>query len=451
MKSAAIIGGGITGIQAALDIANAGIDVYLIERNPSIGGHMSQLSETFPTLDCSQCILTPKMVEVKEHPKIHLLTYSEVLEVSGKVGSFKMKVLKKPRYVIEEKCNSCGECIKVCPVIVPNEFERGLSVRHAIYIPFAQAVPSVYTIDAMNCLNKSPFACEFCKEGCEERWIQFEDKYFACPLLCGRCKEVCEQNAIDFDMQPQIISLDIGAIIVATGYELSKIPQEFGYGKYPDVLDGLEFERLLSASGPTNGEIRRPSDNEIPKDVVFISCVGSRDPAHAFSYCSKICCMYMAKHAMLYKHKVPDGNAYVFYIDIRAGGKGYKEFIQRAIVEEKVKYIRGRVSKVFKRGKKLVVRGVDTIAREKIEILADLVVLARAIVPSEGIKELAKKLNILTNEYGFFNEADVKFQPIESLNKGIFFAGCSQAPKDIPECVTQASAAASKVISLLLS
>jgi heterodisulfide reductase subunit A len=425
-RRALVVGGGIAGIQAALDIANAGFEVLLVEKSPSIGGHMAQLSETFPTLDCSQCILTPKMVEVSRHPKIRLLTYSEVVEVSGFVGNYRVRIRKKPTYVNPEKCNLCGECAKVCPVRVPNEFDRGLSTRAAIYIPFPQAIPSSYTLDERNCLG-------------------------IVPLRCGKCAEVCEAKAIDFDMHEEILEEEVGAIVLATGYELypKEAMAEYGYGTIPDVIDGLEFERLLSASGPTRGEIRRPSNGKIPKEVVFIQCSGSRDPEHHKPYCSKICCMYTAKHALLYRHSVPDGKAYVFYIDIRAGGKDYEEFVNRAMEEERILYIRGKVAKVFREGDKVVVWGVDTLTGKRVEVRADLVVLAQAIVPSPGTEELARKLRIACGAEGFLREAHPKLRPLEALTAGVFLAGAAQGPKDIPEAVAQASGAAAKVVALL--
>ena len=428
-KRCMVIGAGISGMQAALDIADAGFEVILVERNPSIGGHMAQLSETFPTLDCSQCILTPKMMEVGNHPNIELLTYSEVVEVDGYIGNFNVKVKKKQRYVDIDKCTGCNECTNVCPVVVPSEFDEGLDLRKAIYIPFPQAVPQAYVLDDKACLG-------------------------LLPLACSKCMEVCEPGAIDLDQHPEYLDIEVGTIIVATGYDL--LPKEnigeYGYGKYKDVVNGLQFERLLSASGPTLGEIRRPSDGRIPKEVVFIQCVGSRDPEHSMPYCSKICCMYTAKHAKLYKHAVSDGQAYVFYIDIRSGGKGYEEFVQQAIEEERVIYLRGKVSRIFRDEKedKMIVWGVDTLTGKKIEIAADMVVLAMAMVPGEGIKELTKKLKISTDAFGFITEAHPKLRPIDTATRGIFLAGCSQAPKDIPDTVAQASGAAAKAAIPLL-
>lgn len=425
-RRALVIGGGISGIQSALDMANSGFEVILVERSPSIGGHMIQLSETFPTLDCSQCILTPKMVEVSKHPNIKLMTYSEVQEISGYVGNFKVKILKKPTYVDLDKCTLCDECTKVCPVVVANEFDIGLTGRRAIYIPFPQAIPATYTLDIKNCPGLLPIAC-------------------------GKCADVCDPEAIDYDMKPEIVEEEVGAIIVATGFDLydkENLP-EYGYGKYPDVLDGLQFERLCSASGPTMGKVLRPSDHKEPKEVVFIQCAGSRDPELHCAYCSKICCMYTVKHALLYKHHVPDGQAYIFYIDIRSGGKGYEEFVQRAVEEDGVLYLRGKVSKIFEDKGKIKVWGVDTLIGRDIEIDADMVVLATAMRPSKGADELAKKLKIALDKDGFLAEAHPKLRPVESVTSGMFLAGAAQAPKDIPEAVAQASGAAAKAIAIL--
>ncbi len=425
-RRALVIGGGISGIQSALDLANSGYEVVLVERSSSIGGHMIQLSETFPTLDCSQCILTPKMVEVSRHPKVRLMTYSEVQDISGYVGNFKVKILKKPTYVDTAKCTLCDECTKVCPIVVPNEFDLGLTGRRAIYIPFPQAIPASYTLDDKNCPSLFPVAC-------------------------GKCYHVCKPRAIDYDQKPQVVEIEFGTVIVATGYDLydKEKMAEYGYGKYPDVLDGLQFERLCSASGPTKGKILRPSDHQEPKEIVFIQCSGSRDPENHCAYCSKICCMVTAKQAMLYKHHVHDGQAYVFYIDIRSGGKNYEEFVQRAVEEDGVVYLRGKVSKVFQEGDKLKVWGVDTLTGQQVEIDADMVVLAMAMRPSAGAQELAKKLKISLDKDGFLAEAHPKLRPVESVTSGMFLAGAAQAPKDIPEAVAQASGAAVKAITVL--
>jgi heterodisulfide reductase subunit A len=367
------------------------------------------------------------MVEVSKHPKIRLMTYSEIQDVSGYVGNFKVKILKKPTYVDPAKCTLCDECTKVCPIVVPNEFDLGLTGRRAIYIPFPQAIPASYTLDDKNCPD--PFTT----------------------IACGKCADVCKPKAIDFDQKPEIIEEEVGAIIVATGYDLydKENMAEYGFGKYADVLDGLQFERLCSASGPTMGQILRPSDHKEPKEVVFIQCSGSRDPENHCAYCSKICCMYTAKHAMLYKHHVHDGQAYVFYIDIRSGGKGYEEFVQRAIEEDGVVYLRGKVSKIFEDNGKIIVWGVDTLTGKHIEIDADMVVLAQAMRPSTGAQELAKKLKLAMDKDGFLAEAHPKLRPVESVTSGMFLAGAAQAPKDIPEAVAQASGAAAKAITIL--
>ncbi|RLC88111.1 MAG: disulfide reductase, partial [Chloroflexi bacterium] len=397
---ALVIGAGIGGMQAALDIADSGYEVILVEKEPSIGGHMAQLSETFPTLDCSQCILTPRTVEVGQHPNIRLLTLSEVIDVQGEVGNFRVKILRHPRYVREDRCTACGDCTKVCPIVVPNEFDRGLAARRAIYIPHPQAVPAVYRLDPDACMGLFP-------------------------LACGKCAEACEADAIDYDMAPEVIEVEVGAIVVATGYELyqDEAVMAYAYMDHPDVMDGLEFERLLSASGPTGGRIIRPSDRTVPKEVVFIQCGGSRNPEHGVPYCSKICCMYTAKHAILYKHRVPDGQVYIFYIDIRAGGKGYEEFVTRAMEEDRTVYIRGRVSKVFPSDGKIMVWGVDTLTGSKVEIAADLVVVAAAIVPSEGSRRVAEMLGIGVDEFGFYTASDEEMTPVESGVPGVFLAG----------------------------
>ncbi|MEO0072130.1 MAG: CoB--CoM heterodisulfide reductase iron-sulfur subunit A family protein [candidate division WOR-3 bacterium] len=422
-RRALVIGSGVAGIQAALDIANAGYPVILLDKNPSIGGHMSQLSETFPTLDCSQCILTPKMVEAKQHPLITLLTYAEVREVTGYVGNFKVKVRKKAKYVDWERCTGCDICVSKCPKKVPDEFNCGLSTRKAIYKMFPQAVPNRVVIDKENCLYLTKGACRLCEKHCPFGAVKFEDK---------------DQEEV----------LEVGAIVLATGYELidKKILTSYGYGEYKNVIDGLQFERLLSASGPYMGEVRRPSDGTIPKTVVFVQCAGSRDPENAMAYCSKICCMYTAKQAILYKHRVHDGEAIVFYIDVRTGGKGFEEFYKRA-TDEGVLYIRGKVSKIFEQGDKVVVWGVDTLTGKKVEVEADLVVLATAMKPAAS-KEWAQIIKVAQDEYGWFTEAHPKLRPVETLSAGFYLAGACQGPKDIPEAVAQASGAASKVINL---
>ncbi|MBN2056440.1 CoB--CoM heterodisulfide reductase iron-sulfur subunit A family protein [bacterium] len=437
-KRALVIGGGIAGIQTALDIANGGYEVVLVEKEPSIGGHMSQLSETFPTLDCSQCILTPRMVEVAQHPRIKLMTYAEVDKVDGFIGNFTVTIRKKARYIDPTRCTGCGLCLQKCPSRKAlSEFEEGLATRTAVYVPFPQAVPNIPVIDKEYCIHF--------KTG-----------------KCGLCMKVCGREAIDFEQQDAFVEERVGAVVVATGYRLYTIDKkpddslikgygEYGYGKYKDVIDGLQFERIASASGPTAGEIRRPSDGKEPQKIVFIQCVGSRDPSKGFSYCSKICCMYTAKHAMLYKHKVHHGEAFVFYMDIRSGGKNYEEFVRRAIEEDHVHYIRGRVSKIYPRGDKYIVKGEDTLGGVAVEIDADMVVLATAMMAQPNAPTLAQKLGVPYDGYGFYQEVHPKLRPVEVASGGIYLAGACQAPRDIPESVAMASAAAAKVLVLFSS
>ncbi|MEN6627792.1 MAG: CoB--CoM heterodisulfide reductase iron-sulfur subunit A family protein [Candidatus Sumerlaeia bacterium] len=431
-RRALVIGGGVAGIQAALDLADGGHEVVLVERAPSVGGRMAGLSETFPTLDCSQCILTPRMVEVGQHPRIKLYTWSEVESVQGFVGNFRVTIRRKARYVDTDKCTGCGECWTNCPTKkIPSEFDYGMGPRTAIYIPFPQAVPARPVIDKDACVRL--------KRG----------------KGCGLCEKKCQAGAIRFDDEDRLIEEEVGAVIVATGYKLYQIGREqegelsgygeYGYGKYKDVIDSLQFERLVSASGPTGGELKRPSDGATPKTVVFISCVGSRDNAKGMNYCSKICCMYTAKHTILYRHKVHDGQAHVFYMDIRAGGKNYDEFVRRAIEQNGAQYHRGRVSKITEENGKLIVRGADTLAGVPMTVEADLVVLAAAMRPADGVRRLAQMLNVGYDENGFLSESHPKLRPVETTAAGVFVCGACQAPKDIPEAVAQASAAAGKV------
>jgi len=420
-----VIGGGIAGIQAALDVANAGIPVTLVEKSPTIGGRMAQLSETFPTLDCAQCILTPKMAEAAHHPNIQLLTLSEVLSVNGHVGDFRVKIRVKPRYVNPELCNLCGECVEVCPVFALNEYDKALSIRRAIYIPFPQAVPSSYTIDNSLCLGLNP-------------------------LVCAECIEACEPKAIDPNMSEKIVEDDFGAIIAATGCDVYPKENigEYGYGLLEDVIDSLQFERILSSTGPTGGEIKRPSDQKPVMKIAFIQCAGSRDKNY-LEYCSKVCCMYTAKHAILFRHRVPEGEAYVFYIDVRSAGKGYEEFYQRAQTEHNVVYIKSKPSKVYlDRRANPVVTAVDLLINKKIELEVDMVVLATGIVPSMS-QGLASQLKIPLDENGFVQEVHPKLRPVECASEGVFVCGAIHGPKDISESVSQASATASKAIAIL--
>ena len=429
-KRALVIGGGIAGIQTALDIADAGFEVDIVEKQPTIGGKMTQIDKTFPTLDCAACILTPKMVDCAQHEKINIFAYSEVKEVKGFVGNFHVKINKKARYVDTTKCTGCGECTEKCPMKkIPNEFNLGLDNRHAIYIPFAQAVPKVATID--------PNACNMLKNG-----------------KCGLCAKVCSAGAIDYKQKDEIVEREYGAIVVATGYNPIKLDDydEYAYSLSKDVVSSLEFERITNAAGPTGGTLLRPSDGKHPHTLVFVQCVGSRCSAEdkGKTYCSKICCMYTAKHAMLCREKYPDTEVYVFYIDVRSPGKNYDEFYRRAVEEYGVHYIKGQVGKVVPRSDgKLLVQGSDLLAGEQVHIEADMVVLAAAIEPDKSARPLATMLTASMDTNDFFTEAHAKLRPVESPTAGIFLSGACQGPKDIPDTVAQAGAAASKVIGLL--
>ena len=428
-KRALVIGGGIAGIQTALDIAEAGFEVDIVEKQPTIGGKMTQIDKTFPTLDCAACILTPKMVDCAQNDKIHIYAYSEVEHVGGFVGNFHVKIRRKARFVKEDVCTGCGACTEKCPQKkVPNEFNLGLDTRRAIYIPFAQAVPKVATID--------PDSCNMLKNG-----------------KCGVCSKVCTAGAIDYKQKDEIVEREYGAIVAATGFQpidLSKF-DEFAYSKSPDVVSSLEFERLMNAAGPTGGTLLRPSDGAHPKTIVFVQCVGSRceDAQKGKSYCSKICCMYTAKHAMLCREKYPDTDVYVFYIDVRTPGKNFDEFYRRAVEEYGVHYIKGMVGKVVPEGGKLKVQASDLLDNRQLHIDADMVVLAAAIEPDKSARSVATMLTASMDTNDFFTEAHPKLRPVESPTAGVFLSGTCQGPKDIPETVAQASAAAAKVIGLL--
>ena len=428
-KRALVIGGGIAGIQTALDIAEAGFEVDIVEKKPTIGGKMTQIDKTFPTLDCAACILTPKMVDCAQNEKIHIYSYSEVESVGGFVGNFHVKIRRKARFVKEDVCTGCGLCTEKCPQKkVPNEFNLGMDNRRAIYIPFAQAVPKVATID--------PNYCNMLKNG-----------------KCGVCAKVCSAGAIDYKQTDTFIEQEYGAIVAATGFtpiDLSKF-DEFAYSQSPDVVSSLEFERLMNAAGPTSGTLLRPSDGTHPKTIVFVQCVGSRcDGAEKGKpYCSKICCMYTAKHAMLCREKYPDTDVYVFYIDVRTPGKNFDEFYRRAVEQYGVHYIKGMVGKVTPEAGKLKVQASDLLENRQLHIDADMVVLAAAIEPDKSARPLATMLTASMDTNDFFTEAHPKLRPVESPTAGVFLSGMCQGPKDIPETVAQASAAAVKVIGLL--
>jgi len=388
---------------------------------------MARFDKTFPTLDCAACILTPKMVTVSQSKYVTIHTHSEIEEVSGHVGDFKVKIRKRARSVDLNKCTGCGVCWNKCPVKVPSEFDLGLGKRTAIYVPFPQAVPNVPVIDRQDCL-----------------W--FTQK------KCGLCKKICPFGAIDYDMQDEIIEEKFGAIIVATGFTQfdHSVYGEYGYGKYKDVITGLHFERMANSSGPTGGKIVRPSDGKEARDVVFIQCVGSRDEQKGMPYCSRLCCMYTAKHALLLKEHNKDAQAYIFYIDIRAAGKNYEEFVKKVQDEYGAIYLRGRVSRIFEKGAKIIVRGADTLSGAQIEIKADLVVLATGLIAQHDAAKLAQMLRIPYDQNRLFTEAHPKLAPVETITSGIFLTGACQSPKDIPDSVATASAASVKALGLLI-
>jgi len=435
-----IIGAGIAGIQAALDVAEAGFKAYLVEKNPSVGGHMAQLDKTFPTLDCSACILTPKMVDVANHPNIELMTYSQVEEVEGYVGNFKAKIRKKARYVDFDKCTGCGDCAGACRLAgrIPSEFDEAIGNRSAVYLPFPQAVPAVYTIDPERCLQLSKGKCG--KEG-------------------PRCAETCQAGAIDFEQQDEIVEVEIGTIIVATGFDIfdSNRKPEYGYAENDNVLTGLEFERLVSASGPTGGKIVLGRDKKgeggyEPAKVAFIHCVGSRDESVGNEYCSRVCCMYLAKQAHLIKDKLPDAEITVFYMDVRAFGKGFEEFYDR-VRREGVRYIRGNPSEIYRKGgdHTLIIEVEDTLTGTPLEHESDLVVLGVGLEPRQDIREIIDLFKLSQSTDGFFLEAHPKLRPVDTASDGIYLAGCCQGPKDIPDTVAQAKGAASSALILMAS
>ena len=431
-KRALVIGGGIAGIQTALDIAEAGYPVDIVEKEPTIGGKMTQIDKTFPTLDCSSCILTPKMVECSQNDKITIYSYSEVEAVTGFVGNFSVKIRRKARFVDEDKCTGCGACTEKCPVKnVPDAYNLGLSNRHAAYIPFAQAIPNVAVLDSTRCIKLTKGKC-------------------------GLCSKVCSAGAIDYEQKETFVEEKYGAIVAATGYNPINIDgyDEFAYSQSKDVVTSLEFERILKADGPTDGHLQRLSDGKQPKTLVFVQCVGSRESGSQHGcgkeYCSKICCMYTAKHAMLCREKYPDTDVYVFYIDVRTPGKNYDEFYRRAVEQYGVHYIKGMVGKVAPQADgTLDVQASDLISNEQLHIKADMVVLAAAIEADKSARPLATMLTASMDTNDFFTEAHAKLRPVESPTAGVFLSGVCQGPKDIPETVAQAGAAASKVIGLL--
>jgi heterodisulfide reductase subunit A2 len=435
-----IVGAGVAGIQAALEIADAGKQAYLVERTGTIGGHMAMFDKTFPTLDCAACILTPKMVAVGQHEMIDLFTYSEIETISGAPGDYTVMVRRKARRVDVDSCVACNQCADVCPQRVASEFDNGIAERKAIYIPFPQAVPNAYLVDAAS--------CTYVESG---------------GAKCGVCAKKCPKECIDLDQADEIVELEVGNIILATGYEVYDATriERYGYGALPNVLTALEFERLTNASGPTGGKIvtkvkrhnkRKKVDEwvfdaeegESPKSVAIIHCVGSRDANHN-PYCSRVCCMYSLKFAHLVKEKLPDAECFEFYIDMRAFGKGYEEFANR-IKDEGTFCVRGRTAKVYEQDGQMIVKGEDIVSDKMVDFHVDMVLLAVGLVPARGTDEIASMLGIATDSDGWFSELNYNASPTETERGGVYVAGACQAPKDIPDTVAQASAVAAGVL-----
>ncbi|MBA7531425.1 hypothetical protein ES705_23637 [subsurface metagenome] len=427
-KSALVIGGGIAGIQAALDLADMGIHVDMVEKKPNIGGRMAQLDKTFPTNDCSICILAPKLSECYRHPNITLYSYSEVQKVEGESGNFSVEILRRARYVKEDECINCGVCAEKCPMRVIDEFDRQLRKRRAIYMYYLQGVPAIMTIDKDNCLWFTKNACRI-------------------------CEKVCEREAIDFEQQDQHIKLNnVGSIIVATGYNLiedidNEVLRNYGYQKYRNVVTALEFERLLSASGPQDGHVKRLSDGEKPKKIAYLQCIGSRND-RSRQYCSSICCMYTTKEAMIaYEHN-NELESYVFYIDMRAGGKGFQSFIQRGENDYNIKYIKSKIAQITIDNKENPIIVYEDLDNGEIkELKVDLAVLATCIIPPEGIEKMSEVLGIELNEYRFVKTPP--FDSTETSKGGIFTCGCVHEPMDIPRSVSEASGAAARAAEVI--
>jgi len=425
-ETALIIGGGVAGMQAALDIADQNYQVILVEKTPSIGGVMAMLDKTFPTLDCSACILTPRLSEVSRHPNIKLLTYSEVTEITGESGDFRVKVLKKAKKVIEEKCSGCGECVPHCPIQVKNEFDQDLGYRKAIYIGFPQNTPLVYTIDTENCIK------------------------------CELCVKSCEREAIDLTMEDEEIEIPVGAIVIATGYELFDVSKYYrlGYGRFKNVINALEYERLINASGPTGGNLMRLSDGKIPSSIGFVQCVGARDVKNNVPYCSRVCCMYGIKNAVMAKELQHDNvkDVTVYYADIRAYGKGFEEFYKMSMSRFGIKFIRGRVAEVSEdaKTKDIIIQAENTETSEFLKNKHELLVLCPGILPPRDLKDLADKVGLNVGIDGFILVEHPASNPVDTNVPGVYVAGCAESAKDIPDSVAAGSAAAMRA-SITLS
>ncbi len=413
MGDVVIIGGGVTGIQAALDLADHGIIVHLIEREPSIGGHMAQLDKTFPTNDCSMCILSPKMLDVSRHPNIRISTCTEVISIEGEVGDFRVRIRRNPRYIDEEKCNGCGDCIQICPVEVYNQFDAGIGVRKAIYKPHPQAVPDIVIRDNEHCIE------------------------------CGLCYDICGREAIRKEDVPREEEIRAASIIIASGYDIFDAVRkdQFGYLRYPDVITSLEFERMMNAGGPTGGSIRRLSDGKTPGHVVFVQCVGSRDIPLSRPYCSGVCCMYAMKNAMLLREKYPETRVTILYMDVRAYGKGYEEYFERA-KSMGVEFLRGMPAEIIANKGGMMIRVENTETGSMVELHPGLVVLSVGLEPAKDATSLAVHCGIPVEETGFFKSLDEKVNTVATIQPGIYIAGTAVSPRDIPDCVAQAQAAA---------
>lgn len=424
-ETALVIGGGVAGMQAALDIADQGFQVVLVEKTPSIGGVMAMLDKTFPTLDCSACILTPRLSEVSRHPNIKLLTYSEVTGITGEAGDFRVKVLKKARKVLEDKCSGCGDCVPHCPIQVKNEFDQDLGYRKAIYIGFPQSTPLVYTIDDENCIK------------------------------CELCVKSCDREAIDLTMEDEEIEVPVGAIVIATGYELFDVSQyhRLGYGRFKNVINALEYERLINAAGPTHGNLMRLSDGKIPKSLGFVQCVGARDVKKDVPYCSRVCCMYGVKNAVMAKELQHDNvkNVTIYYADIRAYGKGFEEFTNMAKTRFGIKFIRGRVGEVEENSKtkNVTVWAENTETGDFLRNEHEMLVLCPGILPPAGLKELAANLGLEVGVDGFIPIQYPASNPVDTIVSGVYVAGCAESAKDIPDSVAAGSAAAMRASIIL--
>jgi heterodisulfide reductase subunit A len=425
--AALVIGGGIAGLEAALNIAEAGYQVYLVERQPNLGGRMAQLNKTFPRMEDAGALVVSEMQRTLEHPKVEVLAYSEVVEVDGYIGNFQATIRRRPRFVDPERCTSCGKCAQACVLAgqISDEFQMGLTKRAAIYKPFPEALPATYTVDPDHCLKVTEGNCE---EG-------------------PPCALACPEDAVDFGQQEEEVTVHVGAIIVATGYDPfdARRKPEFGYGRYPGVLSALEFERLTAENGPTGGRLLIPGTDREPQEVVFIHCVGSRDKLLGNEYCSRVCCMYTAKQANVVLDQVPEARVTVFYMDVRAFTKGGEEFYDR-VRARGVRYRRGNPSEIFARGDRLVVRTEDTLLRRTVEVETDMVVLAIGLEPGAGGDEVSKMLKLSCTGDNFLAEAHPKLRPVDTTSDGVFLAGTCQGPKDIPDTVAQAKAAASSAL-----